>query len=433
MKDENNLKEKKFKRNVILILIIVSILAISIIFIIANNETGINFNKEEYKESFIGKDIVYPDRIVYRDKTGEYYEFKQGEEDYNTLKALIGNSITKFNVTGEEFITDEKIDEIHSKSFIEFDYKKASKNYLIQLETNDNQAVIKLADTGGNVVTKKLENINKIKKTLKTLTKNKNPQKLEYKELVSKNYLEYLEYKYEQLFKSENFKIHQVKIDNFSDYDKFTYVCNIAVDEEITEETFKENVIILTVSSVPKIDVKVNLGNIKYTYSRDEAYYGNKVHLLVVSRLVNTDCIYNTDLSEIESKIDYDNMKVEYNNSVSNIDKEVFVTNYDEFLEEYKKSNSEITQTEAEEIAEKGFEEAERICGGYEKSTQTVKKTTELANNFFSSNIDQGPVTYSDKIEVYAFTRVDDMDLNGVTIYVDTKLGKIIGGAAFGD
>ena len=175
------------------------------------------------------------------------------------------------------------------------------------------------------------------------------------------------------------------------------------------------------------------IGIFYITYSRDEAYYGNKVHLLVVSRLVNTDCIYNTDLSEIESKIDYDNMKVEYNNSVSNIDKEVFVTNYDEFLEEYKKSNSEITQTEAEEIAEKGFEEAERICGGYEKSTQTVKKTTELANNFFSSNIDQGPVTYSDKIEVYAFTRVDDMDLNGVTIYVDTKLGKIIGGAAFGD
>ena len=156
MKDENNLKEKKFKRNVILILIIVSILAISIIFIIANNETGINFNKEEYKESFIGKDIVNPDRIVYRDKTGEYYEFKQGEEDYNTLKALIGNSITKFNVTGEEFITDEKIDEIHSKSFIEFDYKKASKNYLIQLETNDNQAVIKLADTGGKWTRQKI-------------------------------------------------------------------------------------------------------------------------------------------------------------------------------------------------------------------------------------------------------------------------------------
>lgn len=431
---EENLKEKKFKRNVILILIIIAIVTISAVFIIANNETGINFNSEEFKESFIGKDIVEPDRIVYRNSAGQYFEFKKGEEDYNNLKALIGNSITKLNIKSEEFVTDEVIDEIHKKSFIEFDYEKASKNYLIQLEGNNNQAVIKLADTGGNVVSQKLENESKIKKTLKSLTKEKTAKVLEYKELISKNQLEYLEYKYEQLFKNVNYKIHQVKIDNYSDYDKFTYVCNILVNEEITEETFKDNVIILTVSSVPKIDVKVNIGNIRYTYSNTENfYYGNTVHLLIVSRLVNTDCIYNTDLTEIESKIDYDNMKVEYNNSVNNIDEDIFVTDYNKFLEEYKKSSSKITQTQAEEIAEKGFEEASRICGSYEKSTQTMEKTTVLANNFFSAKIEQGPVTYSDKIDVYAFTRVDDMELNGVTIYVDTKLGKIIGGEAFGD
>ena len=35
-------------------------------------------------------------------------------------------------------------------------------------------------------------------------------------------------------------------------------------------------------------------------------------------------------------------------------------------------------------------------------------------------------------VEVYAFTRKDEMG-NGVEIYVDKKLGKIVGARAFGD
>ena len=70
-----------------------------------------------------------------------------------------------------------------------------------------------------------------------------------------------------------------------------------------------------------------------------------------------------------------------------------------------------------------------------DETTQTVKEEKAYANNFFTRKIKnrEGDTTYKDLIECYAFTRTDDMDLNGITIYVDKKLGKIIGGDAFGD
>ena len=36
-------------------------------------------------------------------------------------------------------------------------------------------------------------------------------------------------------------------------------------------------------------------------------------------------------------------------------------------------------------------------------------------------------------VEAYCFTRVDDLNLNGLTVYIDVKLGKVIGAHAFGD
>lgn len=84
-------------------------------------------------------------------------------------------------------------------------------------------------------------------------------------------------------------------------------------------------------------------------------------------------------------------------------------------------------------IAEKGFEETKRICGAYDKSTQVITEEKVIPNNFFTRKISERDNQYSEKIDTYVFTRVDDMELNGVKVYVDKKTGKIIGGAAFGD
>lgn len=423
------------KKIVVISLFVIGVLIFLGIFGVAIYQTDIsNFDKDlEYNESIVGVKIADPDRIVYRNDNGEYFQFKKSEEKYNKIKALLGNSIKTF-VNNGEFLQDSKIDEIHSKSFIEFDYETISKNYIIQLDKNEKQAVIKLADTGGNVVTEDISNINKIKKSLNKFTENEPKYKLEYKELYSINTIDSLEYKYHQLFNEINFGTHQVKITNLEQYEVFKSMCNLAFEETITEETFKDNVVILTVYSAPKINVKVNLGNIKYTYSSiQNAIPTTHCHLLIVNKIVNTDCIYNKDLTQIESKIDYDNMKVEHDSSVENLDSDIYVTNYDEFYKEYNLSSKKITLEEAEKIADIGFEEAERICGAYDKSSQTHDEKAVRANNFFTRKITEMDEVYEGNIEVYEFTRIDDMELNGVKIYVDKRLGKIVGGAAFGD
>lgn len=426
---------KKNKIFIIATLIIIAFAVIGIVFGCAlYNSDDIGFDKDfEDKSSIIGKEIIEPDRIVYRNLNGKYFEFVKGDSNYDKVKILLGNSITNYNKEGD-VLTDNDIDEIHNKSFIEFDYKTASKNYIIQLEENNNKAVIKLANSGGTVISPKIENLTKIKKTLKKLEETEEAHSLEYKEFISKNSLEYFEYKYQQEFKEITYTIFQVKISNFEDYEKYEAICNIAIEEKITEETFQKNDVIVTVSALPKIDIKVNPGNIKYTYDKIEnAVFQYNVHVLVVDKIVNTDCIYNTDLTEIQSKVDYDNMAVNYNDSVDNLNSSMFVTNYNEFITEYKNSTSKITLKQAEEIAEKGFIEAERICGTYNEDTQTSEENTVKPNNFFTRKISEGDEVYSDNVEAYVFTRLDDMELNGVKIFVDKRLGKIVGGEAFGD
>lgn len=425
------------KKIVIISLTFLALIILGIIFSIAIYDFKIvNFNTDsDFSESVIGKEIIDPDRIVYKDSDGNYYEFLKDTKKYNNLKALLGNSIKSYNKNGE-ILTDENIDELHSKSFIEFDYKTASKNYIISLEKNNDKAVVKLADTGGTVVSKNIDNLNKIKRTLKTLVDGENPQKLEYKEIYSINTINGIEYKYQQLFKNNStYKRYQAKITNLSDYDKFKQICNIAIEEQINEETFVKNDVILTVSMLPKIEVKVNIGNIKYNFSNIEnANSKYTIHLLIVSKIVNTDCIYNTDLSDLENKIAYDNMKIEHDNSVESLDENVFVTNIEEFMKNYYLASSKCTEEEASKIAEFGFKEAERICGSYDISTQKVTKETVKPNNFLTRKINEYDNVYTQfDVEAYVFTRMDDMDLNGVKIYVDTRLGKIIGGEAFGD
>ena len=293
--------------------------------------------------------------------------------------------------------------------------------------------MIKLGTTGGMVVTTNLKNFNNIKKIADKVSEGQPIYELKYQEILSRNTITTMEYKYLQQFKEINYKIHQVKIENMEDYEKYKEMCNLAFDEEITAETFVDNDLILTVSLVPKITIKVSIGNIKYTYEQmNDVAYQYTAHLLIVSKIVNTDCIYNTDLTEVDSKVALDEFQTEYNNKVENLDTETFVTDFDEFYTEYQASTNTITQEEAEEIAEKGFEEAKRVVGSYDKSTEKCEETEVNPNNFFTRKTDERDETAQYKVEVYSFLREDDMG-NGVQIYVDKRLGKIVGASAFGD
>ncbi|MGN1298442.1 MAG: hypothetical protein ACI4UE_00435 [Candidatus Scatovivens sp.] len=419
----------KKKLIVVISLIIVAIIMVIAVFI--SNISNLPSNQIS-KNEYYTNNIIDPDRIVYRNQEGKYFEFLKDTDEYNQIKNLIADSIEDYNSNGS-IVEDSEIKELHKKSFLEFDYKTASKNYIIPLEEKEKN-IIKLANTGGNICVNRLKNLNKIKKKVNNFSEDKKEYNLEYKQMISRNTLTTIEYKYLKQFKEINYKIHQIKIENIDDYELYKQMCRLAFEEEITEEIFDNNVLILTLSLVPKIDVEVNIGNIRYTYNKlEDVNYQYTAHLLVVSKIVNTDCIYNTDLAEIESKVQYDNMVTDYDKKVEELETNIFVINFDEFFKEYENSNNEISEKEAKDIAEIGFKEAQRVAGSYDANTEEVTIKEVRPNNFFTRKMNEGDSSYDEKVEAYCFTRVDDMQLNGVTIYVDKKLGKIIGANAFGD
>ena len=420
------------KRTKIMIICILTIIAIGLIVALFATQYHAPKVSIETSESIFTENIINPDRIVYRNQSGQYYQFAKDTDAYHLIIEKTKQSLNNYSESGNT-LTQEEIDQIHVKSFIEFDYETASKNYIIPLEENENANMIKLGNTGGIEVSNQLKNLEELATLAEEQSKNETPYTLEYKEMISRNPIQTMEYKYLQRFKEINYKIYQVKIQDMETYELYKAMCNLAFDEEINEETFKNNDLILTVSLVPKIDVKVSIGNIQYTYDKlDNAVMQYTAHLLVVSKIVNTDCIYNTDLTEIDAKVDREEFELEYNEKVENLDTEIFVKDFDSFYEEYQSATREITQEQAEEIVEVGFEEAERIVGEYDKETQECTETEVKPNGFFTRKYNEGEQMSPYTVEVYAFTRKDEMG-NGVEIYVDKKLGKIVGARAFGD
>lgn len=416
----------------IIIIIILTLIAVGLIaglFITQYyTPTAVNQNSE----NIFAKNIIDPDRIVYRNVDGKYYQFAKGTDTYNQIKEAIQKSVSNYNESGNT-LSEEEIDSIHQKSFIEFDYETASKNYIIPLEENENANMIKLGNTGGIVVSNSLSDLKEISAVAKEQSQNQTAYDLSYKEMLSRNTIDSIEYKYLQQFKEINYKIHQVKIQDMETYELYKEMCNLAFDEEIDENIFQDNDLILTVSLVPKITVKVNIGNIQYTYENmNDVDYQYTAHLLIVSKIVNTDCIYNTDLTEINNKIEMENFESEFDEQVDNLNTQIFVKDFDSFYQEYQKATGKISQERAAEIAEVGFEEAKRVVGEYDKETQECREIEVTPNNFFTRKYNEGDRTEPYTVQGYAFSRKDEMG-NGVQIYVDKKLGKIVGASAFGD
>ena len=420
------------KRTKIMIICILTIMVIGLIVALFVTQYYVPKVSTETSEIIFTNNIINPDRIVYRNQNGQYYQFAKDTETYNQIIENIKKSLSNYSESGNT-LTEEEIDTVHEKSFIEFDYETVSKNYIIPLEENEKANMIKLGNTGGIVVSNQLRNLEELNALVEEQSQNAIPYEFEYQELLSRNTIASMEYRYLQQFKQINYKIYQVKIQDMESYELYKEMCNLAFDEEITNDIFENNDLILTISLVPKITVKVNIGNIQYTYENmNDVDYQYTAHLLIVSKIVNTDCIYNTDLTEIEAEVDRENFETEYDKKVDNLNTQIFVKDFDSFYKEYQNETGEISQERAEEIVEVGFEEAERVVGNYDKETQECTEIEVRPNNFFTRKYSEGDKMEQYTVQVYAFSRQDDMG-NGVQIYVDKRLGKIVGARAFGD
>lgn len=412
---------------IILFLLLLGIALLVTLFVFAYKSINISQNV------ILGDEIILPDRIVYKNSNNQYFEFLQDSEQYDEIIEIVGGTLNNFSENGE-IVSQDIIDTIHdNESFLEFDYETASKNYIIPFDDTYKNSMIKLATTGGKVCSTNLGNINRLNNELDKLSSSCKPYSLEYTELVSKNPFS-LEYKYSQQFKEINYKIYQVKITDLKTYERYEAMCNLSFEEPITEDTFTDNDLILTVTMVPKITVKVSIGNIRYTYENLPNSYGSPytAHLLGVSKIVNTDCVYNTDLSTVDTQANLDQLETSYDEKIDNLDENLFVKDFDQFYNDYTNSASTLTEEQAQTVVTTAFDEASRIAGKYNESSQTCELKSVHPNNFFTRKTNESDNVASYEVTAYCFRRTDEIG-NGVEIYIDNKLGKIIGGRAFGD
>lgn len=412
---------------------------VTVLIMLVNFTIYYNNKEEKFKEiskNVYSENIKNPDRIIYKPSNEDkYYEILPNEELYNQIIQTISENIGELNK--KEEISQERIDEIHKdNSYLEFDYNRESKNYIIPINA-ENIGVIKLKSEGGTVLNSRIKHTRYLKRYIdkyikenerKSYTMNTN------QEYVSKNVVEIFPYRYKQEFKEIDYTVYQKIITNWEDYELYKAMCQLEFDELLPEDIFDDNVLVLTMSMPSKVSVKISIGNLKYTYDSDEnsIYSGYRAHLLKVSKIVNTNCIYNTNLVLQKQEEARAKFNAEYNNKVENIDTDVFVTDFEEYTSAVN-TDILVSESKAKEIADKAFEEAARIAGEYDKSTQTMKKEYVYANNFFTAKYTDSPRNYgSKKIQAYVFTREDEMG-NGISIYVDVNTGKVIGGKAFGD
>ena len=147
----------------------------------------------------------------------------------------------------------------------------------------------------------------------------------------------------------------------------------------------------------------------------------------------------DTKISNTIAKKEKAEKQQEYENNpnniaVKNLDKNIFLTDF----ENYKLENNDvkISEANAKEIAQNGFEESKKRIAGEgadDKDSETIKIEQINANNYFTRLSDQSNKMYKEiSRKCYIIQRENDMG-NGIAVYVDVTTGLIIGGEAFGD
>ena len=254
------------KKKIILsiaIIILVALTALVSIYITNNQKEQEEKNKEEFS-----KNIINPDRIIYKNQE-KYYEIKPENEIY---KIIIEQMSKKIDTSKKEtIISQEELDDMHNQeSFIEFDYNTVSKNYILIL--NNKGKFAKMMDSGAELIKSNIDT-NSIKKEIDGKINNTKYYTMDNKEYISKNTLVSVEYKYLQQFKNINNQIYQTVIKDNESLELYTAMCNLEFDEEIPNDVFNNNVIVLTLAIPKDITVKINIGNLRYYYDNKKNNY----------------------------------------------------------------------------------------------------------------------------------------------------------------
>lgn len=267
----------------ILLLLIIGI----ILFVIYAIES-----EQEELESQIGLSqneiLKVPDRIIYKNDKNEYFELYSYTRDFATIYTEIYNRINE--ISEGKVLTEEEINNIKENGkFVEFDYNQKSKNFIFPLDEEE-IGMIKMFTDSGQIAKTKLENKDSLIKKLNTATRKLESYKFEKGNNYTSN-MTVTEIPQGYDFRQKANGIYQLVIDtNEQAYNSILAQIDFKIDGEMPSIDFSKQNVIITISKYEIESIRENIGNIKYKFSTNTGAY--KVNILVVSEIVNTNCIY---------------------------------------------------------------------------------------------------------------------------------------------
>lgn len=250
--------------------------------------------------------LPIPDRIICKDKNGKYKILNSWEN--GLFAKLYSQLYEELDVTIEgNVLKEDEITRMQEKGmFIEFDYNTKSKNFVFMLEEKEIGAIKRFEDSG-QVIKTSLKNVEKIKETVKNISKKSE----QYDFDKTKSYISTTRIlEVPEGFQDKQNGVYQKVIkDNENEYIQFLEKIDFKIDEELPKVDFDVENVVITISSYELKDIKQNIGNIKYQLGKHQSNY--IVNVLIVSKIVNTNCIYYN----FENKI-Y-NEKLEKNTNIT--------------------------------------------------------------------------------------------------------------------
>ena len=269
------------------------------------------------------KNIINPDRIIYKKTNGDYYIIQEGTKAYSKTYSELYNRT--YNPIEGKVYSENEIAEFENKgSFVEFDYNTKSKNFIFMLEESEIGIIRRFTDSGQVIktslddvkgLTAKLDNQTKemtkysfdknnsytSENALKELPTNVDIELKQsgiYQNNVYQTVIEYDENRYENLLKQLNFKSNNQLKD--VDFEKE----NVIVD--ISEKRFYGDYAVKQTNKYMN-DLKERKKAIS-----EEEYQKEKQQL---SKVVNTNCIYLENASNEQNTSISDNTQINVTSS----------------------------------------------------------------------------------------------------------------------
>ena len=314
-------------------------------------------------------------------------------------------------------------------SFIEFDYDTKSKNFVFMFEENEIGIIKQLSDSA-QVIKNSLDDKSNLIKKIDNLTKDETRYDFDTEySYVSENTLSKVAYDM-PLSQTKVAGVYKKVIEHSeNDYYEMLEKLNFKINQELPKVNFDRQSVVIIVSRYEIQKIKQSIGNIKYEIGNfcDEYI----VNVLIVSKVVNTNCIYyNTNLGESSVS------QFTVNNNENGV--EYFVENGKYYTNENHTKTEIISIETAAEIADNEAKKQKYQYQGWKSEFYS----RESPNDFIAGELILGlddisklyhwrnewkNKEYENKImwKIRLFDRNDP--LTNLYIYIDAINGKVIG------